>query len=281
MIWRCWLGGRKGIRPVKNWVVGCWCGYLERGADLHTAQLLPLPLTVSCSSKIQIGFTFLVPAHLGSPGKKAVKRVCVCVCVCVAFYSYVFFCFFLAGTLFLHLLPVCIFTCLSHQWFSDLLINNIVKCLTLREMASTLDTLDILYIYLHLFSSDDYVILVVVQKLCIKQECSLLMDEETRMFIGWFFSLGYFPGLTLQCENDSSAILEIANFIYGIFVSNFDTFAYGLYHMWEVLPLPLCCRFLLARHRAALDVYNEAQKMSPKDWVIDNCHWLYHHHHHL
>ena len=59
-----------------------------------------------------------------------------------------------------------------------------MKCLTLREMASTLDTLDILYIYLHLFSSDDYVILVVVQKLCIKQECSLLMDEETRMFIG-------------------------------------------------------------------------------------------------
>jgi len=49
------------------------------------AQLmpLPLPLTVSCFSKIQIGFTFLVPAHLGSPGKRAVKRVCVCVCVCV------------------------------------------------------------------------------------------------------------------------------------------------------------------------------------------------------
>ena len=52
---------------------------LERGADLHTAQLMPLPLTVSCSSKIQIGFTFLVPAHLGSPGQRAVKRVCVCV----------------------------------------------------------------------------------------------------------------------------------------------------------------------------------------------------------
>jgi len=43
---------------------------LERGADLHTAQLMPLPLTVSCSSKIQIGFTFLVPAHLGGRGKK-------------------------------------------------------------------------------------------------------------------------------------------------------------------------------------------------------------------
>ena len=56
---------------------------LERGANLHMAQLMPLPLTVSCFSKIQVGFTFLLPAHLGSPGKRAVKRVCVCVCVCV------------------------------------------------------------------------------------------------------------------------------------------------------------------------------------------------------
>ena len=56
---------------------------LERGADLHMAQLMPLPLTVSCFSNIQIGFTFLVPAHPGGPGKRAVKRVCVCVCVCV------------------------------------------------------------------------------------------------------------------------------------------------------------------------------------------------------
>jgi len=46
---------------------------------LHMAQLMPLPLTVSCFSKIQIGFTFLVPTHPGSPGKRAaVKRVCVC-----------------------------------------------------------------------------------------------------------------------------------------------------------------------------------------------------------
>jgi len=48
---------------------------LERGADLHMAQLMPLPLIVSCFSEIQIGFTFLVPAYLGSPGKRAVKRV--------------------------------------------------------------------------------------------------------------------------------------------------------------------------------------------------------------
>jgi len=55
---------------------------LERDADLHLAQWMPLPLTVSCFSKIQIGFSFLIPAHPGSPtspGQRAVKRVCVCV----------------------------------------------------------------------------------------------------------------------------------------------------------------------------------------------------------
>ena len=53
---------------------------LERGAVLHVVQLMPLPLTVSCFSKIQIGFIFLVLAHPGSPGQqRAVKRVCVCV----------------------------------------------------------------------------------------------------------------------------------------------------------------------------------------------------------
>jgi len=50
---------------------------LERDADLHMARLMPLPLTVSCFSKIHIGFTFLVPAHPGSPGQRAVKQVCV------------------------------------------------------------------------------------------------------------------------------------------------------------------------------------------------------------
>jgi len=50
---------------------------LEQGADLHMAQLMPLPLTVCCFSQIHIGFTFLVPAHLGSPGQRAVERMCV------------------------------------------------------------------------------------------------------------------------------------------------------------------------------------------------------------
>ena len=35
-----------------------------------------LPLIVSCFSKIQIVFTFLVPAHLGSPRQRPVKRMC-------------------------------------------------------------------------------------------------------------------------------------------------------------------------------------------------------------
>ena len=60
------------ISALSGGVLAC----LERGADLHVAQLMPLPLTVSCFSKIQNGFTFLVPAHPGSPGQRAVKSVC-------------------------------------------------------------------------------------------------------------------------------------------------------------------------------------------------------------
>jgi len=83
VLWHCWLVGRKGIRPVKkNRVVGCWRGYLSGArCKLAYVQLMPLPLTVSCFSKIQIGFTFLVPAHLGSPGKRGVKWVCVSLCI--------------------------------------------------------------------------------------------------------------------------------------------------------------------------------------------------------
>jgi len=58
-----------------------WFICLERGADLHMSQWMPLPLSVSCFSKIQIGFSFLVPAHPGSPRKTAVRRVYVCMYV--------------------------------------------------------------------------------------------------------------------------------------------------------------------------------------------------------
>jgi len=66
------------VKKLELWGAGMVI-CLEQGADLHMAQRIPLPLTVSCFSKIQIGFTFLVPAHPGSPVKRAVKRVCVCV----------------------------------------------------------------------------------------------------------------------------------------------------------------------------------------------------------
>ena len=86
VLWHCWLGGRKGIRPVKTeWWGDGMVIVLERGADLHMAQLMPLPLTVSCFSKSQIGFTFLIPAHPGSPGQRAIKCVCVCVSFIIIF----------------------------------------------------------------------------------------------------------------------------------------------------------------------------------------------------
>ena len=75
------VGRQEGHPACEKWwgagVVIC----LEQGADLHMAQLMPLPLTISCFSKIQIGFTFLLLDHLGSPGKRADKRACVSVAV--------------------------------------------------------------------------------------------------------------------------------------------------------------------------------------------------------
>ena len=73
-----WQEGHPACKKTEWWgasMVIC----LERGADLHMALLMPLPLTVSCFSKIQVGFTFMLPAHLGSPGKGAVKWVYVSV----------------------------------------------------------------------------------------------------------------------------------------------------------------------------------------------------------
>ena len=64
--------GHPACKKTERWGAGkVIC--LEQGADLHMAQRISLPLTVSCSSKIQIVFTFLVPAYPGCPGKEAVK----------------------------------------------------------------------------------------------------------------------------------------------------------------------------------------------------------------
>ena len=66
------VGRQEGHPACKKQSGGVMVVCLERGADLHVAQLMQLPLTVSCSSKIQIGFTFLVPAYPDCPGKEAV-----------------------------------------------------------------------------------------------------------------------------------------------------------------------------------------------------------------
>ena len=73
------VGRQEGHPTCKKTVVGCWRGYLS-GARRRLAYG-PADVTVSFFSKIHIGVTFLVPAHLGSPGQRAVKRVCVCVFV--------------------------------------------------------------------------------------------------------------------------------------------------------------------------------------------------------
>jgi len=72
------VGRQEGHPACKNWAVGCWRGYLS-GARCRLAYC-PADATATHCLLLQIGFTFLVPAHPGSPGHRAVKRVCVCVC---------------------------------------------------------------------------------------------------------------------------------------------------------------------------------------------------------
>ena len=78
-----WQEGQPACKTLSSGVLAWLSVWSE--VLTHMAQLMPLPLTVSC--KIQTGFTFLVPAHPGSPGQGAAKWVWVCVCararVCV------------------------------------------------------------------------------------------------------------------------------------------------------------------------------------------------------
>ena len=82
VLWRCWLGGRKGIRPVKNFCGGV-LAWLSVWSEVQTCMW---PRWYHCHSlslasvKSRLVFTFLVLADPGSPGKRAIKRVCVCVC---------------------------------------------------------------------------------------------------------------------------------------------------------------------------------------------------------
>jgi len=78
VLWRCWLGGRKGIRPVKTewWGAGVVI-HLERGAnDLHMVQLMPLPPHHLLLQQNPEWFTFLVPAHPRCSGKMPLNGCC-------------------------------------------------------------------------------------------------------------------------------------------------------------------------------------------------------------
>jgi len=78
------VGGQQEGHPAYKKLSGGVLAWLSVRSEVQTCIWMPLPLTVSCFSKIQIGFTFLVPAYPGSPGQRAVKRVCVvCDLTCV------------------------------------------------------------------------------------------------------------------------------------------------------------------------------------------------------
>jgi len=75
------VGRQEGHPACKNWVVGCWRGCLGWGADLHIAQQIPLPLTISCSSKsrLVLPFWYLLTRVVPDRFQQSSKTV-VCVC---------------------------------------------------------------------------------------------------------------------------------------------------------------------------------------------------------
>jgi len=85
VLWRCWLGGRKGIEACKK-LSGGVLAWLSVWSEMQTCIW---PSWCHCHSlslasvKSRLVFTFLVWAHPGSREQRAVKRVCVCVCLCV------------------------------------------------------------------------------------------------------------------------------------------------------------------------------------------------------
>ena len=77
--------GQQEGHPACKKLSGGVLAWLSVWSEVQTATATQ-SLTVSCFSKIQIGFIFLTPAHLSSPGQRAVKRVYVCACVCVCVF---------------------------------------------------------------------------------------------------------------------------------------------------------------------------------------------------
>ena len=90
VLWCCWLGGRKGIRPVKNWVVGCCRGYLSGAGcrrvwpswcHCHSLSL------ASVKSRLVLPFWYRLTRVVPEKGP---LNGCVCVCVCVCHYRKLF-----------------------------------------------------------------------------------------------------------------------------------------------------------------------------------------------
>jgi len=134
MFWHWWLGGREGIQPVKT---ECWSGYLS-GAWCRLAYS-PADATVSCFSKIQTGFTFLVPTHPGSPEQRAVKWVCVFINLYIARPIYHFILIYTCGLTVVVkricyvMLYVCVCVVTYVSWSYDL-----VPSLSITEMYGLL-----------------------------------------------------------------------------------------------------------------------------------------------
>jgi len=84
VLWCCWLGGRKGIQPVKNWVVGCWYGCLSGVRWRFAYGPADATATHYCSSKSRLVLPFWYWLTQVVPDKiqKSCKMI-VCVCVCV------------------------------------------------------------------------------------------------------------------------------------------------------------------------------------------------------
>ena len=89
VLWCCWLGGTKGIWPVKNWIVGFWHGSMSgqiciwpSWCHCHSLSLAP----VNPDWFYLPGFTFLVPAHPDGHGqnpKEPQNCACACMHACV------------------------------------------------------------------------------------------------------------------------------------------------------------------------------------------------------
>ena len=97
VLWHCWLGVGKSIRPVKNWVVGCWHGYLS-GASCRLAYGPADATATHCLASVISGLVLPFWYRLTWA---VFKRVCVCVsaswlnamCTCAgqSRYEYVIF----------------------------------------------------------------------------------------------------------------------------------------------------------------------------------------------